>query len=187
MDAEFFEELFCRKTYICIKFQKMGLHEPYQTEVIDPISDYETERNKPMPSLNHSIIQINLGAELRNLYKNRYRIVSELSIALADWPSVPDICIFPKTPLKLLEDVTAVTEPPLCAIEITSPSQSTDQMRQKVEKYFQHGVKSCWVVFPALANIYVFSSAEEYEIYRVHETLHDTVLDISIPLKEVFE
>jgi Uma2 family endonuclease len=80
-----------------------------------------------------------------------------------------------------------VTEPPLCAIEISSPSQSTDQMRQKVEKYFQHGVKSCWIVFPPLANIYVFSSPDDYEIYRPHETLEDKVLGISLPLKEVFE
>jgi len=165
----------------------MELHEPYISETLEVISDYEIERNKPMPSLNHSIIQINLGSELRQAYKTQYRIASELSLALADWPSVPDICIFPKSPLNLREDVTSVTEPPLCAIEITSPSQSTDQMRQKVEKYFQHGVQSCWIVFPSLANIYVFSSPDDYEIYRSHETLQDTVLGISLPLKEVFE
>lgn len=164
----------------------MGLHETYQTEVLDAISDYEIERNKPMPSLNHASIQSNLIMELA-LFRSKFRIVSELNLDLANWPSVPDICIFPKTPLNLREDVTAVTEPPLCAIEITSPSQSTDQMRQKVEKYFQHGVKSCWIVFPALANIYVFSSTDDYEIYRAHETLQDTVLGISLPLKEVFE
>ncbi len=165
----------------------MELHEPYLSETIDAVSDYEIERSKHIPSLNHSIIQLNLGAELRHAYKNQYRVASELSLALADWPSVPDICIFPKTPLNLREDVIAVTDPPLCAIEITSPSQSTDQMRQKVEKYFQHGVQSCWIVFPALANIYVFSSPDDYEIYRAHETLQDAVLGISLPLKEVFE
>ena len=31
-------------------------------------SQYETERNKPKPSLNHSVIQLNLGAELRYRY-----------------------------------------------------------------------------------------------------------------------
>jgi Uma2 family endonuclease len=165
----------------------MGLHESYESEISDAVSDYEIERNKPAPSLNHSVIQLNLGSEIRNRYKNQYRVASELSLALADWPSVPDICIFPKTPLNLREDVTAVTEPPLCAIEISSPSQSTDQMRQKVEKYFQHGVQSCWIVFPPLANIYVFSSPDDYEIYRPHETLEDKVLNISLPLKEVFE
>ncbi|MFN0033884.1 MAG: Uma2 family endonuclease [Saprospiraceae bacterium] len=165
----------------------MVLHEPYEFEALDSVSDYEIERNKPMPSLNHSIIQLNLGSELRSLYKNLYRVASELSLDLADWPSVPDICIFPKTPLNLRNDIIAVTEPPLCAIEIISPSQSADGMSQKVEKYFQHGVQSCWIVFPAFANIYVYSSPDDYEIYRAHETLQDAVLGISLPLKEVFE
>lgn len=164
----------------------MELHESYESEISDAVSDYEIERNKPAPSLNHASIQSNLIMELSR-FRGHFRIVSELSLALADWPSVPDICIFPKTPLNLREDVTAVTEPPLCAIEISSPSQSTDQMRQKVEKYFQHGVQSCWIVFPPLANIYVFSSPDDYEIYRPHETLEDKVLNISLPLKEVFE
>ncbi len=164
----------------------MELHEHHPNETVDVVSDYEIERSKPMPSLNHASIQSNLIMEFA-LFRNKFRIVSELSLALAEWPSVPDICIFPKTPLNLREDVISVTEPPLCAIEITSPSQSTDQMRQKVEKYFQHGVQSCWIVFPALANIYVFSSPDDYEIYRAHETLQDTVLGILLPLKEVFE
>lgn len=164
----------------------MGIHEPVQPEIIEAVSDYEIERNKPMPSLNHASIQSNLIMELA-AFRNQFRIVSELSLALADWPSVPDICIFPKTPLDLSQDVTAVTEAPLCAIEICSPTQSAYEMRQKVEKYFQHGVKSCWVVFPSFANIYVYSNPESYEIYRSHETLKDTVLDLSLPLKEVFE
>ena len=77
----------------------MELHEPYQSEILDTVSDYEIERNKPIPSLNHSIIQLNLGSELLQTYKKQFRVVSELSLALAEWPSVPDICIFPKTPL----------------------------------------------------------------------------------------
>jgi len=164
----------------------MELHEHYPSETLEVVSEYEIERNKPMPSLNHASIQSNLIMEFA-AFRNEFRIASELSLALADWPSVPDICIFPKSPLNLREDVTSVTEPPLCAIEISSPSQSTDQMRQKVEKYFEHGVQSCWIVFPSLANIYVFSSPDDYEIYRSHETLQDTILGISLPLKEVFE
>jgi len=151
------------------------------------LSEYEIERNKPMPSLNHSAIQINLGAELHNRYKNQYRLVSELSLELADWPSVPDICIFPKMPINLKKDITTMTEAPLCAIEIISPSQSVDEMRSKAEKYFEHGVQSCWIVLPAFANIYVFSSPDEYDIFRASETLCDSKLEISLPLKEVFE
>lgn len=151
------------------------------------LSEYETERHKPMPSLNHSIVQLNLGAELRYRYKNKYRIASELSLGLSDWPSVPDICIYPKMPLDLRQDITTVTEPPLCAVEIISPSQSLSELVDKAGKYFEHGVRSCWIVLLPLGNIYVFTSPEEYEIFRATETLKDTTLDISLPLAEVFE
>lgn len=172
----------------------MALHESFrpEAEVMEAPpdfgvrSDYEIERNKPMPSLNHSSIQTNLVMELVP-FRHQFRIASELSLSLSNWPSVPDICIYPKMPINLGEDVTAMTEPPLCAIEIISPSQSVDEMREKAEKYFAHGVQSCWIVIPAFANIYVYSSPDEYEIYRAHETLQDAVLGIAIPLKEVFE
>jgi len=162
------------------------MHETLQQDISTQF-EYETERNKPTPSLNHSAIQINLGAELRNRYKDRYRLVSELSLELSDWPSVPDICIYPKMPLNLKKDVITMTLPPLCAIEIISPSQSVDELSAKAQKYFEHGVQSCWIVIPAFANIYVFSSSDEYEIFRATETLRDLKMDIAIPLKEVFE
>ncbi len=151
------------------------------------LSEYEVERNKPMPSFNHSIVQLNLGAELRNRYKSKYRIASELSLDLSEWPSVPDICIYPKTPLDLRNDVIAMTQPPLCVIEIISPSQSLNELIVKANDYFRHGVRSCWIVLLPLGNIYVFTSPDDYEIYRATETLHDPSLEISIPLNEVFE
>ncbi len=150
------------------------------------LSPYETERNKPMPSLNHSIVQLNLGAELRARYKGRYRVASELSLDLSDWSSVPDICLYPFRALDLQNDQIAVSEPPLCTIEIISPSQSLNELVYKAREYFQHGVQSCWIVLLPLGNIYVFSSPEDYEIFRATETLHDVKMDIAIPLGEVF-
>ncbi len=150
-------------------------------------SAYETERNKPMPSLNHSLIQMNLGTELRNRYKKVYSIASELSLDLSNWSSVPDICIFPKTALDLQNDVIAMTMPPLCAIEIPASTQPLYDVVSQTRAYFSHGVSSCWIVMLPLDHIYVFSAPDEYEIYRSNQTLVDAVLDISIPLKEVFE
>lgn len=149
--------------------------------------DYVTERGKPMPSFNHGSIQANLIVLLGTHYKKRYRTVSELSLNLSDWPSVPDISLYQRVPLDLQNDVVATTEPPLCAIEIISPSQSLSELTAKARQYFAHGVKSCWLVLPPLGNIYVYSSPGKYQIFRDYETLHDTVLDIEIPLEEVFE
>lgn len=151
------------------------------------LSEYEIERNKPMPSFNHSVIQANLIIQFGTRYKNKYRIASELSLDLSDWPSVPDICIYPKKPLDLRNDIITMSEPPLCTIEIISPSQSLNELISKANDYFRHGIRSCWIVLLPLGNIYVFTSPDDYEIYRASETLHDPMLDISIPLKEVFE
>ncbi len=151
------------------------------------LSPYEIERNKPIPSFNHASVQLNLGGEIRNRYKDRYRVLSELSLDLSDWPSVPDLSIYARKPLDLKNDIIALTEPPLGVNEIISPTQSLNDLTTKANAYFQYGVKSCWIVLLPLGNIYVFSSPDDYEIFRTHETLHDLVLDISIPLKEVFE
>ena len=40
-------------------------------EAVLTLSEYEIERNKPLPSKNHSFIQLNLGSELRAKYKNK--------------------------------------------------------------------------------------------------------------------
>lgn len=151
------------------------------------LSEYEIERNKPVPSFNHSIVQANLIIQIGSRYKNNYRVASELSLDLSDWPSVPDISIYPKKSLDLRNDIIAMTEPPLCVIEIISPSQTLNELIAKANDYFRHGVRSCWIVLLPLGNIYVFTSPDDYEIYRATETLRDPVLDISIPLKEVFE
>ncbi|MCK6693676.1 MAG: Uma2 family endonuclease [Thermoanaerobaculia bacterium] len=149
-------------------------------------SIYEIERNKPMPSLNHGVIQANLILHFAPFIK-KYRIISELSLDLTNWPSVPDLAIYPKMKIDLQNDVVAMTEPPLCVVEIVSPTQAINELTAKAHTYFKHGVKSCWIVIPPLGNIYVYSSPEEYQIFRASDTLHDAVLNISFPLKEVFE
>ena len=149
------------------------------------LSEYEIERNKPLPSLNHSIIQSNLIMELA-VYRQKYRIVSELSLDLSDWSSVPDIAILPKMEIDLRHDIIAVTAAPFAVIEIISPSQSLTELVNKAEQYFEHGVQSCWLVLPSLGNIYVFSSPEAYQIFRKNEILLDATLDINIPLDQVF-
>ncbi|GAB4398467.1 MAG: hypothetical protein OHK0053_17170 [Microscillaceae bacterium] len=79
-----------------------------------------------------------------------------------------------------------MTKPPLLTIEILCPSQSLNELVGKTRKYFEKGVRSCWVVIPILKNIYVFSSAEAYEIFKQEETLHDAKMEFEFSLSEVF-
>ena len=149
--------------------------------------DYTHERNKPMPSLNHSTIQANLIFEIKLRYNERFKVTSELNLGLNDWQSVPDITLLPKAEMDLWNDEISVKNPPLCVIEILSPTQSLTELTTKAKDYFQHGVQSCWIVLPSLANIYVYSSPTDYAIFRSTETLTDKKMDITFPLVEVFK
>jgi Uma2 family endonuclease len=163
----------------------MEYHEDFASVGTITLSDYEKERNKPMPSFNHGSVQANLIA-LLYAFKN-FRVVSELSLDLTDWVSVPDLSIYNKRPLDFKNDQIKVKEAPICVIEIISPTQSLNELTEKAEEYFNHGVKSCWLVMLPLTSICVFSSPNEYVFYRANQTLIDDILEISLPLKEVFE
>jgi Uma2 family endonuclease len=153
-------------------------------KVIEP--SYEQERGKPMPSELHGYVQGKLLSKLDNAYEDTYSFFSELTLSLNNWESVPDIAIYPKRKLNFREDRIQVTAPPLCAIEILSPSQSLQELVSKADKYFSYGVKSCWLVIPSLENVYVFSSTDNYTIFRSHQKLVDPVLSVELELAKIF-
>jgi Uma2 family endonuclease len=154
-------------------------------EVAPSISEYQLERGKPMPSLLHSRVQTRLAVLLAKL-EPKYMCFSELSLALNEWESVPDLSLYSKSDIDTSQDEAKVTRPPLCAIEILSASQTLDSLVDKTQKYFEHGVKSCWIVIPRLKSIYVFENATTYEVYRDHQVLMDKQLGIEVLLGEVF-
>jgi Uma2 family endonuclease len=154
------------------------------SKVID--NQYTLERGKPMPSEIHGYVQSKLILRIGSTYESQYDLFSELSLDLNNWGSVPDIAIYPKRKMNFREDRIEVTTPPLCAIEILSPSQSLQELVNKASNYFQHGVKSCWLVIPSLENIYVFSSPENYNIFRSNQILIDAALGIELELSKIF-
>lgn len=151
------------------------------------LTPYEIERNKPMPSLNHSAIQTNLVTFLNYHYRKQYTILSEIEIIMPEKPdAVPDIAIYPKIKLDFFEDKLAMTEMPLTAIEIGSPSQSDNFIVRKINRYFDAGVKSCWFVMPSFQAISVYSAKGKYQFFSAEMTLVDDVTGIQVPLAEIF-
>lgn len=148
-------------------------------------SSYEIERNKPMPNLTHGLIQTNLTVELHQSYKQEYMFPNELSLATTPG-STPDICIYP---LKIVNrrSVTAKeSDPPITTIEIQSPSQSPEELVNKAwELYFPMGVKSAWIVIPALKAIQIVLPNEE-ELLFVQGMVKDPITGIEVALEEVF-
>jgi Uma2 family endonuclease len=156
-----------------------------ETEIVT-LSDYELDRNKPMPSKNHAIVQSNIGFEVQLNYREIYRVMSEVKLDVRSGKDiVPDLAIYPRFAFDPLHDEVKMTEMPLCAVEILSPSQTNDELVEKVVKYFSLGVKSCWLVIPTFQIVSVFSDASTQRTFFKGE-LHDEVLDIKIDLDKVF-
>ena len=151
------------------------------------LSKYEIERNKPTPSLNHGYVQNNITGVLFP-FRNKYTVVSEVKLKLSpdQLESIPDISIFPPISIDFGNDQIAVTVPPTTAVEILSPTQSFVELIEKAKTYFKYEVKSCWIVVPALKNIFVFYSPDDYQMFRHTEELYDKHLDLTLALKEIF-
>ena len=96
------------------------------------LTDYEIERGKPMPSFNHSVIQARLSKEILVNYEDQFTIGSELSLDATTPPIVPDLCIYPETPMNWLEDQVSVSRVPLTVIEIMSPSQTVTELTKSM-------------------------------------------------------
>ena len=158
-----------------------------ESNVNNGLSTYEIERGKPMPTLIHGSIQINIGAELKLNYGSLFRIASEVLLDTQPLGSTPDIILYPKQALDYQNDPARRTDAPLLSIEIQSASQSTKDMVDKLEPYFYFGVKSCWIVMPNLQGVCVYDSPFNYTFFHGNEIMKDAVLGIELDLKKVFE
>ena len=158
-----------------------------ETVVEREISQYELERNKPMPSLNHSIVQSNLIFELKTHYKKTFSFLSEIDIVMPERPfAVPDIAIYPKLEMDSFDDKIAMTEMPITAIEILSSTQTEKELVNKSMRYFAAGVKSCWIILPIFKVIIVFSTPIKRQVFTEDMTLIDAATGIELPLHDIF-
>ncbi len=155
--------------------------------LLEKISDYEKERGKHMPTLIHGAIQANLIFELKLNYRDRFRVASEVTLNTPPMGSTPNLIVYPQQALDFKNDPSRREDAPLLTIEIQSASQSTKEMVEKLEPYFDFGVKSCWIAIPTLQAILVYDSPTHYEFYHEDEILKDRTLNIEIDLKKVFE
>ncbi len=158
----------------------------FTEELTETLTEYELERDKPMPSKHHAFIQSRLLSQFDRRYSERYTALPELFLDLPIRDRVPDLCIYPYM-ASMGEEAIKMTDLPLCAIEIISPTQNHIDLLIKRRQYFDAGIQSYWLVFPDPKSVYVYSSPDEFEVYSYREVLKDTVLDIELPLSEVFK
>lgn len=151
------------------------------------VSQYELERGKPMPSKNHSAIQLNMGFELKTRYRNQFRFLPEINIGVNGRVMVPDIGIFSMMPVDMAQDQVVMEQLPLTTIEILSETQALNDLIDKANAYFQAGVKSCWIVLPKMYGVAVYASPTNYTFFHGAQALTDPATGIELPLGPLFE
>jgi Uma2 family endonuclease len=148
------------------------------------LSDYELERGKPIPSFIHGITQTNMLVALSQ--HKAFTIGSEITLDLKP-KATPDILIFKKRQVNFQRDEKRVSEMPLTVIEILSGTQGMDNFDEKLQRYFDAGIQSVWLVQPFIKTIAVFLPNEEPQVFTKSDELHDPVTNISIKLDEIFK
>ncbi|MDD2814739.1 MAG: Uma2 family endonuclease [Thiotrichaceae bacterium] len=136
------------------------------------------------PSMNHSRLQVALGAAFLGL--NNYAVYSELSIDIQGKEFVPNIAIYPMQPINLLNDKISVSEPPLLIVEILSPTQNIQELLDKFKIYFEFGVQSCWLLLPISHAITVFNNLEETPLTYANDKVIDKALGITLNMNKIF-
>lgn len=158
----------------------------YVKENVEGLSPYEIERNKPMPNRVHGVIQTEIAFLIKLNYRETYQCVSELNLATSPVGSTPDLCIYPIKKLSTKTVQAKEEEAPLTTIEIQSPSQSPEELQKKTwDLYFPMGVKSAWIVYPALKAIQLLLP-DGQEFFYNSGKFTDPVTNIEIAIEEVF-
>jgi Uma2 family endonuclease len=169
----------------CLKFPTMLNEDIFENPTLE--KDYETERNKPIPTKLHGIIQTEIIFQLRLRYNDQYDFPTEVTLDTTP-ASVPDICVYPrKEEFDRKETPAKEPEMPITTIEIISPSQSLDELTQKAWKiYFPNGVKSAWIVMPAIKAISVLLPDDQNLLVNSGE-LTDPATGIQVSVDKIFE
>ena len=110
-----------------------------------------------------------------------------MSLATQPKSSTPDICIYPKRKINILEVEAKKKEAPLTTIEILSPSQSPQQLMKKAfEQYFPMGVQSAWIIVPELKAIQVLTPNQPNKVYTTG-ILKDQTNGVELEVEQIFQ
>lgn len=153
---------------------------------IDVAERYQRERNKPMPSKNHSRVQRRLTVVLDKLLGGEYDIYPEFEIELLGRKSVPDLSILPIEQPDWEHDMVRGKDAPVLTIEILSPKQALGTLSKKIrEIYFPAGVKSSWIVMPDLKSITIMHPNGKIQTFN-QGILKDDALGLEADLADIF-
>jgi Uma2 family endonuclease len=164
-----------------------SLENPIAEFEIDVEKQYQKERGKPMPSKNHAQVQGQLVFQLLLKYRKQFNVFPELELDLLGKKTVPDISVFPRTPIDWENDELRLKIAPILTIEILSPKQAISVLSKKIRtNYFIAGVKSAWIVVPDLKHVTVLHPNGHTATYY-NGILSDKASGFEVDLDDLFQ
>jgi len=122
----------------------------------------------------HGSLEILIGMFLyKNLKEEGYTATGEVGILIQKKPlkiRAADVVFvsketYPEKPKGILE------KSPELVVEIVSPSNTFDEIQEKVEDYLKIGVKRVIVIEPSIEKVYIYEKGKnEIRVYRFNET-----------------
>jgi Uma2 family endonuclease len=117
---------------------------------------------KPMMQGKHSLIQIELGANINTAFKPQrlVRAFTELRCSFGGRSIVPDLVVMTKDRIPRDENGDIADVFPIApdwTIEILSPEQSTAKVTKNILHCLQHGTQMGWLIDPADRSVFVYT------------------------------
>ncbi len=145
-----------------------------------------------VPTEEHSLIVGNLYLLLRLFAEKRDlgRVAFEVRRKLPDDEHnarLPDVEFTAKERLLPVVKKGAVPQMPDLAVDIKSPGDKLNRMREKAAYYLANGTKLVWLVYPEKRLVYVIASDDE-DVLTDSDTLTggDVLPEFAVPVKDIF-
>jgi Uma2 family endonuclease len=141
----------------------------------------------------HNRIRDRLVQRLMNhldAQRNLSEVVAEQWFRLSeDTVRAPDVALIAPPQLALLEPERRVQPfSPALAVEITSPSNTFDELARKTQQYFDAGTHTVWIFVTAMRQIHAHSASAHPIILTAEDLLEDAALlpGFSARVEELF-
>ena len=126
---------------------------------------------KPMPQGKHSLIQIELGANINAAFKPKrlVRAFTELRCSFGGRSIVADVVVVTSNRIPRDEngDIANVFSfAPDWTIEILSPDQSNAKVTKNILHCLQHGTQMGWLIDPADRSVFVYAPDRVTQVFN---------------------
>ena len=134
------------------------------------------------------ILLLNKYFKLTESYKKEGSLISEVGMKLQNENfRIPDLAYF--TADQCVAAAKGEYPIPQLAIEFLSKSESAEDIADKINDYFESGVKMVWYIYPKTEMIYVYTSPKNIKVCQGDDicSASPVIPDFQFPTKEIFK